>query len=95
MDGTPGEEDKSRGDPLAGDGGTRVMQTIKSDFSLVDVFRALYRARRLFSFSARGVSTRLDRFYVSSVVVGRVDIPHSLYHYGPQHRRNDLRGWSF
>ena len=48
------------------------MQTIKRDFSLVDVFRALYRARRLFSFSVRGVSTRLDRFYLSSAVVGRV-----------------------
>ena len=64
--------DKSGGDPLAGDGGTRVMQTIKGDFSLVDVFRALYPARRLFSFSAQGVSTRLDRFYMSSAVVGRV-----------------------
>ena len=44
----------------------------KSDFSLVDVFRALYPARRLFTFSAQGVSTRLDRFYVSSAVVGQV-----------------------
>ena len=64
--------DKSGADGLADDGGTRLLQAIRSDFSLVDVFWALYPARRLFTFSAQGVSTRLDRFYVSSTVVGRV-----------------------
>ena len=60
------------GDPLAGDGGTRVIRSIKNDFSLVDVFRTLYPTRRAYSFSAQGVSTRLDGFYLSSTVVGCV-----------------------
>ena len=47
-------------------------QSIKSDFSLVDVFRTLHPTRRVYSFSAQGVSTRLDRFYLSSTVVGCV-----------------------
>ena len=64
--------DKCGEDPLAGDGGTRVIRSIKNDFSLVDVFRTLYPTRRAYSFSAQGVSTRLDRFYLSSTVVGCV-----------------------
>ena len=69
--------DKAGGAVLAGALGSVPLLEIRRDFNLVDAFRHLYPAGREYTFSAQGVSTRLDRFYVSRGLLSSV---HAVAH---------------
>ena len=69
--------DKAGGAVLAGALGSFPLLEIRRDFNLVDAFRHLYPAGREYTFSAQGVSTRLDRFYVSRGLLSSV---HAVAH---------------
>ena len=53
--------DKAGGAAMAGALGSVPLMFIRRDFDLVDAFRHVYPGGREFTFSAQGVSTRLDR----------------------------------
>lgn len=45
---------------------------LSADFRLVDAFRVLFPQRRAYTWSSRGVSCRLDRFYVSECLKNKI-----------------------
>lgn len=57
--------DKAGGNLEVGNSGKNEMNSIMSDFMLVEVFRALYPRQHLYTWSRGTVFCRLDRFYVS------------------------------
>ena len=69
--------DKAGGAALAGALGSVPLLGIRRDFELVDAFRHVYPAGREYTFSAQGVSTRLDRFYISRGLLSAV---HAVAH---------------
>ena len=69
--------DKAGGAALAGTLGSVPLMCIRRDFDLVDAFRHVYPVGREYTFSAQGVSTRLDRFYVSRGLLSAI---HAVSH---------------
>ena len=72
--------DKKGGNRNRGNGGWEQLHNIIKDFNLIDCFRKIYPTKHEFTWSSQGVSCRLDRIYISNVLIDSIhDIFHTLY----------------
>ena len=61
--------DKNIHDDSFGTAGRKEIINIKNDFDLCDPFRSKHPQKRIFTWSGRGVYSRLDRFYMSKTLL--------------------------
>lgn len=72
--------DKQGGNRNKGKEGWQELSSLIQDFDLIDCFRSRYPNTKEYTWSGRGVSCRLDRFYISSCLLpAMADIRHILY----------------
>ena len=71
--------DKNIENDALGTGGRKEIISLKNDFNLVDPFRIRYPKRKIYTWSGRGIYSRLDRFYISKSLLdntGNMDLIH-------------------
>ena len=61
--------DKNIHDDSLGTAGRKEIINLKNDFDLCDPFRSKHPEKRIFTWSGRGVYSRLDRFYMSKTLL--------------------------
>ena len=78
--------DKLGGNPSRGNDGVIQLMNIINDLNLKDCFRNKFPFSKQFTWSSQGVSCRLDRFYISSILYDNVKlIKHDIYTFSDHH----------
>ena len=67
-------KDKSGGNPMSGDIGKKELADIRKTFSLTDAYRHLHSNDRKYTWSSSDglISCRLDRFYVTNILLNAI-----------------------